>query len=641
MLKIVNSSGRTLSLPPDTVVPVERNNPLFNNDDEFLQDVSYTFFVPFSENSKLFFNLGHLVEMAADRLLIKDVSLYAGGTTLLKGNLRYSVEAEGFQINLEPNFAAINSLIKDIRLTEIRTSDGEFNFTTETFKARMLDSVKFPEKYPYIFFPVHNPGWAVNHFGDFEPFVNCFDFATQTFIPASLSTIAACPFFKVTHIIKEIAAYLGFTATGGIFTDPDFTNRCIYTRRAVFENQIRPCMDYMPNMLLSDFLKFLRQREHLAMDFDLITGELRIESFKSIKNAEAVDLTKYLSADGNQEKPAEQSFTVTLKSDEADEAFLVTDANEQQSYPPDFTLVAGDGKTKLELECGTTKLITGDAAIVPGAYYPSVNQGVIWSQAEYLIPSDLSYTDENDPTTVNNWPLRLFNYDGFLPVDGQFYPCATPHNLNEDDIDFYRFLNDSKRNKPVFYMPAVVFNQLRNTNKFTHRTSGGNFVTYLTEQISYNADADSGLFLVKLVTRLLNYQVDTKVAIYPKAPPVTIDDSKPYYYIAPLKAYFNPLLHGIDVLTVQLVGTAGNNYSVDPIANATNVKGAGGVPVTITAANPMANADPFEIRITQGIPKYILRFGIKTPFTKVGNYYMVSVLPYPPVFYRDFITIFF
>ncbi|MES2808785.1 MAG: hypothetical protein V4619_09190 [Bacteroidota bacterium] len=643
MLKIVNAEGRTLHLPADTKITVERNNPLFNDEDKFLQDVSYTFFVPFSDNSKIFFKLGHLVEKSNESTLMQGISFYAAGTTMLKGNIRYSVTDDGFDANLEPNFAAINALIKNIRLTELRMEDAEFGLSNAAFKARMLDTCVNPQKYPYIFFPVHNPRWNESGLSGSQPFVNYFDFASQAFFyNQSFGTpYIAAPFFKVTHILKEIAAYLGLTATGGYFTDPRYQNRCVYTRLSGLAGQIRPCMDYMPNMLVSDAVKFLRNREHLAIDPDLISGELRVESFKTIKDSEAVDLSAYLSTDGKQETPAQRSFTVTLKVDQQDEAFAATGEDGSSGYPPDYTLVAGDGETKQELDCGTTKLIDPADAIISDAFYPTVSQGFIWGSDTGNMPTDLAYTDENDPSTLNNWPLRLVDYAGFLPKGGKYFPCAQPHNLDEDDADFYRFLNDSKRIKPVFYMSPAMAAKLRVTGKFTHRTAGGNYVTYLAEQIAYDAGGDADRIPVKITGRVLSYEVNTKVSITPLAPPVE-HEGEIVYNLGVVKAYFDPLIHGISTLTLDIVGTTGNNFTAEPIVHPTNPRGAGGVGVTIVGAYPMATDDPFELRIRQGQPKYLLYQGQRTPFTKVGDYYTVTLNWFSePNFYRDFYTIFF
>lgn len=649
MLKIVNASGRTLHLPPDVVVTVERNNPLFNDPDKFLQDVSYSFTVPFSPNADLFFGFGRLVEKANDTYTMADISCYASGTTLIKGNIKYKVTASGYEANLQPNFAAINSLIKNIRLTEIRTEDAEYGFTQTTFEDRMLDTAMNPDKYPYIFFPVYNPDWYTASEIAHYDHVNHFDETTQRFVagpppgyPAAFN-YAQTPFFKLTYILKQIALYLGLTPAGDFFTYPAANKRVIHTRYALGYLEIMPCMTYMPNMLLSDFLKQL-QRDHMSIDPDLLTGEFRVTTFKNIKDSETViDLTGFLASEGEQEVPTGQSLRVTLKSDQSDANYANTDVEGAVTYPPTSTLIAGTGDTDLELECGTTK-----TRINPnGVTEPWLSQSVINGLGGGGTAGDINYTDPNDFTTLNNWQLRLLNYEGYLPVaGGGHYPSATAHELNDADADWYRFLNDSKRIKPIFYLPANIVATLRLGVKFTHKTSSGNYVTYIAEQIAYDAGADADRIPVKITGRVISYSDRTKVTIVPYAPPVS--DTAPSYNAGFIKAYFDPAIHGISDVKLEVFGYPGDTYSAGPITVPANIKGAGGkaVPVLWLTSAPyldLAHAVPLEFRICQGQPKYVLHRGLRYNFAKVGGYYTVTLDMWGEnqVHLPDFYTIFF
>lgn len=645
MLKIVNQYGRILELDPKQVISVDKFNPLFNDPSKLFQDISYPGTAPFSESNKLFFGMAHLVEAPnADynipaQFFCDEIQLAAG---LI--NFRIGSDPTGFEFNLEPNLTAVNSLLQTARMPEILTDDADYTMTGNyaAFEARMLDSAQNPDKYPYIFFPVANTAFSSNPAKAY-PFINFWNAVDQKFMAAPVTDtfIGVSPYWKLTYIIKQVASYLGFTVAGSFFTNPETKNLCIYTRYADGSADILPCMRYMPNILVTDFLKQIRERLHVAFDFDLRNQVLTVETFKSIKNSnELIDLSKWITTTIEQEVPTQQAYTVTLKSDQQDAAFIVTDVNGKNTYPALFTLVAGAGDTALELDCSTTKGVDLSLPGFPEAKYPLVNQSAFnagaWiTSGGISLPPDMNYTDITDSTTLNNWPLRLINYLGCQPVSsGGVSPNAEPYDLNDDDIDFYRFSNDSKRLIITAYMPASVLAGLNVTKKFTHRTAGLNFTKYILEQVSYDSPIDGDLIPVKLYARTLDYQATTKVTITPLTTGTTTTSTStvtvPQFSTGYIKAYFDPLLHGINQVNIQLVVTDPGVHQPDPITVSTTPKGTGGVSVPIIVDLSGAGGSPAgsatDIRVLQGQPKYYISAGIKTYFTKVANYYTAPIV---------------
>lgn len=617
-IRIVNDAGLVLDLAKDQVISMEENTLLFNPSDQFIQDFSMPGVAPFTDQNKLFFKQAHLIERK-NTWYIQPVTFYFENSTINKGNIRFAIREKGYEFNLEPNYTAMSALVTGIRMPEIRSGDanGTINNAAD-FAAMMLDSVKFPDKYPYIFFPVYNPGMATESQSGTWNFVNFYDPTIQAFRTAPLSEVdfnwnfGQVPFWKLGYIISQVCKYLGFTATGSYLTDPDTRNICVYTRYASKKQFIYPSMMYMPNMLVSDFLKQVREREHVTIDFNLATGEATVESLASIlRSKKVVDLTPYIGSVIEQEVPDGNGYKVTLKSDEQDANFKVT-VNDADTYPPLFQLIAGNGTTDIEMACSTTNVIDFSTPGIQGDRYPSVNQTIINFYNREGYPADIALQDPVDPTTLNNWPLRLIKYEGFkaIPGNGNF-PCAGPHDLGPDDEIYYRFMNDSKRLIITTELPATVLKALRKTEKYCFRTVGHNYVYFLIEQLKYDVRNDSELIETQIYARTINDDAGTKTTIQPVAN-ISTDDA----YWGIVKAYFDNGINGVDQVQVEFksVSTAPTaaTFTVGPITVPTNARGTGGIGVPIIKSGLIGAT---RLIVRQGKPKYVEHFGIKTAFT--------------------------
>lgn len=644
MLKIVNNAnGLVLELDPAQVISIEKNNPLFNDSDDFFQDISYSGTAPLSENNKLFINLAHLVETPNSEYNIP-VTSYIEEIPINAGILNFRIGQDDhgptIEFNLEINYTAINALVKNIKITEILSPDCFEVVSVASMEALMLDTVQFPEKYNYIFFPVYNPSFGDPDTGDSKYyFVNYFDDTTQSFKADKPSgtiggwNFAISPYFKLTYILAELCAYLGFNFQSGLISDPNYKNMCIYTRQRadiLLPNFTPPqlyffarSMRHMPSMLINDFLKQIRDRLHLVFDFDSSTGIASVETFSSIvANADTTDLTPYIDVNEEEEVPENTGSTVTLKSDEQDARFKVT-SNGQDSYPALFQLKSGDGSNVVELDCSTTQLVeeafTGRSYCATDQF--TYNYGTINDQVG-------SISNNLDATTWNDWPLRLIRFTGYKPsILGKYFPYSEPVNLDDNDKKFYRFQNDSKRLIISAHFPPTVLVNLKMTKKYCYKTPGLNYQEFIIEKIMYDLNVEQDLIPAKLYVRTLNAEINTRVSIQPINNPTT----SPYTF-GLIKAYFDNGVHGIDQLNVQVAATGAavghNAYTVDPIVVPTTVKGTGGQIIPIIMVN-QAGADiellTAQIRITQGNPKYVEHRGVKYNFNWSGSFWYVDI----------------
>lgn len=638
MFKIVNNQAQVLELDPSATVTVDKNQPLFSESKELIPDFAAHSTAPFTEPNKIFFKHAQLAETPGSAYT-QPATSYCEEAPLSKGNITANIGTNGFEFNLEPDFAAITSLTKGIRLPQIRTDDALTFANAAEFEAMMMDTVVNPDKYPFIFFPVHNPG-ASDIPAEYKyDFVNYFNPATQQFQarpPAGWDEhlqfdFGQTPFFKLSYILQKLVEYLGYTAEGDVFTDPKLKNICIYTRISSIRYTINPSMRYMPNMLISDFLQQLLDGKHLAVNFDNNRGVATFYTFAGIlRNSKKTDITPYIGTVIEQQTPKAKGYAVTLKSDEQDVNFKVV-LNGQDTYPPLYRLTAGDGSTGVELDCSTTKGVDLGSPGVIGAKYVSVSQGIT-SFRFNIMPADINQTDPDDPTTLNNWPLRLVNFTGWTALTGGgHYPCSEPVDLNDDDALYYRFQNDHKKLIiPCWFPPSVLAN-LNMAERYTYQTAGLNYVDFILEKVSYDIRLNDAIVAAKLYVRTINFDVNTRVSIQPVGPNIP---TAPYTF-GRMRAYFDNSLNGFDQLNIEVVptgdGIGHNLYLVTPIINPTNYKGAGGTSSAIII-DPAALGtwDPYlidfaEVRISQGNPKFMEHLGTRRYFAWSGTYWYVPI----------------
>jgi len=658
MFKIVNTQGLVLELDPDEKITVEKNDPLFNDADKLLQDKSQSFKVPATENNKRFMKLAHLAEVNNSAYRQAVQVLYKGDVFLI-GNLKCSVVEGNYEPNLEPNLVAINPLIKGIVMTDIPSNDSFLNIAPggnpnggdpvnfEEFDAFMLDTVVNPEKYPFYFLPVQNKVIVLDDL--FLPYewVNYFDKTAQRF--RSFNAIES-PFYKLPYMLKVIAGYLGLTPVGSFFSDPNWETVCIYTTQVTTIFYVLESMKYMPGIQLSEFLKQIRERFHICIDINLTTNEFTVETFKSISQSKARDISKWVT-DYDQELPEAVYNKITLKTDEQDQAFAVT-IDETTTYPALYQLTVGDGTTAdVTLDAGTLKGIDLSTADVRGERFCQVNQfnyrdGVCANGHGDDYP-DLSFSAKlSDYRQFNLRFIRFLGYNEIAP--GVFYPESGPIELNDNDIAWNQFVNDSKRLTITANVPPAELATWKTTDKITIKTPGYNYIDLIIEKFSYDIGPNTDLVPVKIYARTLNFEPETTITI------TTINsapDSDFAYtdgsirVVKLVKAYFDPALHGITQVDFDFVVTefpdVYGQYKSKPVLTPTNAKGAGGIPAYVYLVKN-GDAGPAEIRVRSGHPKYLSINGQRFNFLPRDGYYYVSVTAYNDgIFFNDYYTIFY
>jgi hypothetical protein len=681
MIRIVNSAGKELDLNTNRelgevlTITIEKNNPLFNDADKLLQDISYPFKAPFNENNTIFFKHARLEEIGTDAYSVPVYS-QIGNVRFNAGNIVFNISPTGYECNLEINLAALSDLIKNTRITELIVNDGQIFADNDALEAHMLDTAQFPENYNWVYIPVVNDKFGdrkhSNEAGTANSMVNMFlmgGYTARNLNPGGGTfgySWAQSPFYKVKYLLKLIADFFDFKLEGAILTDPAFEQLCIYTRRSDSYLTRNHSPAYFPNMTIGEVLKQLRERKHLSIDFDLARKVLTVESFNSIYTSKkATDLTEYISLNIEQQAPTEKGYTVSLMPDDQDDGFNETTAD-YLIRKPLSKITIGEGLTEIKLACTTTNAVDyarPDLGIFISNRFPLVSQAT-FNTHEFTRgiphgnkddPNDknvdyargIGFADVNDPTTLNNWPLRLIRYEGWTEIfDGSFSPNGYNDELDATDIQFYRFLNDSKRLIITVYIPANILAGMRTTDKYTYKTAGGNYVYLIIEKFVYDIGLDSDRVPVKIYARILTIKSSTKFSISTAINPLEVGDiEKPKSYML-IKAYFNPEIHGVTQVTVEPRFTASPPqyaWSGGIITIPATSKGTGGRAI-VSGLNisslPIGDYSPIEIRIKEGKPKYLQFSSYTWNFVDHGDYSSVIFDPNSEVkFYGAFYII--
>lgn len=613
MLKITNQYGQSLELNKNTSITVERINPLFSTDDSFIQDVTYNATAGLTPNNIRFISSGHLVE-AKTAAYEMPVQVFVSDFQFYKALFTYKIVKNQIEYVMKVNFGSIVSKIKTTYLSDIYTDDAiRLNVPeTNSLQQLMLDSCRYPDRYPFAFFPVKNPAWRTSPDQNTSPWINEWDHAGQKFV-AHYEVLQAgiAPFYKLSYILKKIFAYLKLDVGGEAFSSKEFNEIYIYTRNLpkffVFESSLT----YMPKMYIIDFLKQIKDRLKLSMDFDLMTATVLVETAETVMASDCIDISSYVETIDEISTSEKKGYRVTLKADDSDlVANIGTEENELFVSP--FSLVVGNGENKLELEVGTLSQV---------------------DEAQYSYPAVDQQFDDNyvgSGTEVTEFQLRLICFKGMKVLPGnKFFPEATGMPLTIDDAGWYRFLNDSKKVVITAKIPPRILANLKSTSKIGAISDKGTFFYALQEKNTYSiGNVNSERISVKIDARPLVADYKTKAFLDSNAP-LTQDNGVIFKY----KGYWNPEQTSMKSFYIQATSPTKpeNVFDQSPVDAPTDDGGVGGTIGNIyhISGDLVLNID-VELRLfSTAVPQYFIANGYKGSFTYVNGYH---VLNWPSVF---------
>jgi len=610
MLQFINRLGFTADLYPDTSITIERNNPLFIDNDKFFEDITYDFTMPATENNKEFFGSGHLIE-ALNSVYELEVQTIYGGAPFYAGVMAYTVVGGEFSATLKINFGALATSIQNVKMCEIFTDDALPNDYTAAFMKTVCQN---PSEYPFSFFPIYNEKWdktgGTTHFT-----INNWDHAAQEFSLIGVTSrdyTASCPFWKLKHYIIKTMKYLGFECTGDFINDSESDKIYIYTRLSP-ALKIYGSTIFLPGQLkISDFLKLVKERFNICFSFDLFSGTVNVQSGNSLLSSnKVINISDFIEDITEIRTPEQDGYTITLKADDQDELFKDPINTDETKYIPTNKVIVGNGAEEIEIQSSTLK-----SKLVADYSMPTTKQQV------YIVPYD----------EIPNYPLRVLKYNGMKSVaGGKFFPEALPMELDMSDTTWYRFRNDSKPLKVTAKLPLYLLMQINPSVKLAITSKENAYSTTIIEKITFNIEDKEAEYIEATIDChpvVANYS--TPVTIEPFTTTLEEDKARPKF-----KALFDYSTTGLDEIEIELYYPNGKTGTeayaprtdIGKILKTTDKGGANGYVVNMPLVYvPHGEEDDTELRIRKGTPKYIIQNGIKRMFTSASGYVFIKSL---------------
>lgn len=607
MIEIRNGRGEVAELYPDTSISIERNNPLFNDKDDFFEDITYSFKMPASDQNKMFFNWGHLVETPNTEYFI-EVQCVVSGYVFYAGSIRFGFIGGDFDVLLLINFGSVAERLKTVFLNELYTADA----IAGPFNANFMKTVcENPESYPFSFFPVRNNDWrfdndqgvvynTVNVWSDFfqnftmEPENDGFGYKT----PQSA-------YFKLSYILQKIMQYLGFRTAGTWLDDIENHRIYLYNRIRVPDFLFDSSYYYPEGYTIAEFLKNLRNdpRISLAISFDVFNGVAMMEKASHVITSDQVlDLSGYISNVQEITVDKKNGYTISLKPDAGDALF-----KDGTSSVATNKIVIGKGENPVELECSTLKeeKIDNERSIPITKQTLNARSGI-------------------------KQVMRFLYYPGMKTLsNSKVFPQAYPMELKLSDAEWYRFMNDGKKLKLMGDIPVDILHSMKSVGKIGFRTAEGTYQVAVQEKVEYSHTNENSEFVpTTFEARTIVASYDTQVSIAPVSS--TDKDGKVGF-----KAFYKNIA-GISEITVDVFFPAntvvfnpgtGTNITIGADLNLKAVlkqstdDGRGGghvVYLDLPKVNGLPNNGEVRVSI---VPRYLIFEGKKNLFTQHSSGY--------------------
>jgi hypothetical protein len=624
MLEIINQKGQVLQFSDDVSIPVERNNMLFNDGDKLTQDVVYPFDAPLSHANKLFIKHGHLVDADNDVYTIK-VQAFTQSQVLFDGNLVYTIKGDKINATLKPNFAGLAAKVANSRLNQIDFADQQEYLSGTALATLMKNTCLNPDDYGFIFVPLWNTrlGLSFPSNPSSNPYVNQFNTATNVFAventaPGYVYNTNAqnTPFLKLLYVLKSIGKVLGFNnITGNWQNSPEakttytYNLRHLYTTIGATLNMQYDTHSFgymLPNMTIAEFLKAARIRFNLSFDFDSTKGEFKIENFEGALNQPIIDINDYLEAVSEINIPAEKGYQISLKVDEKDTAWN-TGTVDDPKYLPNYDLLIGDAKEKIEIPAGTLR---------------NHQQGLYKSIASQLLKDDI-IANNNEYNDANNFDLRFFKYDGYLHIESdKFWPQSSALDIDLQKAKLYSYLNSAKQYRLAANIPSTVILQITGTSIISFVSKEGAYVKAIVEKIRYDLKSKQQYIKSEIICRSLNMREKSK--------PILRDNfaviNTTTYKVLSYKSNFKGLLPIITIHTTSFVDTI--NLTTSKNMEPCDVYGIGGQDQLCYQPTDLNTYlyDTIVFTINQGVPKFLIFLAKKAAFAlQLDGTYVASM----------------
>lgn len=475
MIEIVNDSGMMLDLSENFGLTIERNNPLFLNGDDFFQDITYPGKAPLTENNKIFIGLGQLAERDIYRYELP-VSVYVDSTPYFSGTFAYDIEGSEINFFLKVGYGDIAELCEKTKLNDLKYN-GDLGITY----AMKQDSIVNPDNYPYSFFPIWHETEKVEELAEAgQPvtyFTNPYDFVNQVkyeWKEPDPKPWRDLPHFKLSHILREAVKFLGFTASGNFFADPQIKN--LYIVNLQFTRPPRDGEEQsVPHITISELFTALKQRFRVNVTFDHLNRRAIFSTPNVLLNSlEYIDISDFPTSIPAIKTPDRFSYKIE------------GDQQESDFNPPNHITITDPNRPGLPEEEVTVKISTmRQFTNTEDNYsYPATSLPFLTGRAINPAPENTLWRTPYD--SDRHSAVHLVSYSGLTEVSpGKYFPTAYPVSFSLTDGDWYVFLNDSKMIQLRAYLPPYLLAMIDPYQKIGFLTKENLLMVGIIEKMEY------------------------------------------------------------------------------------------------------------------------------------------------------------
>lgn len=595
----------------DGTLTADFNSTLFNQQSEFLGSYSYPGTMPLEPNRALIRNAHYINSSNKQRTInammwlgatpFKQVKLYF---TIENGTINYNLY---YDLSLISNLLKTLKLFQ----TSDLSGELIFESTAALKDYMTATTTGTKGQYPMVFFPFKNDGAYIDAAYEFEPAFNSAisytsgqkftylpngqiyevtattsagetpistpakfnnltssysdnafpaskiinrwelaDDGSSSFIVDTASPVrqTQSPAFYLVYVLQRVAAFLGFTLEGDWLNDDDANKIVIWSNAPIGTVEVIPDFAFfMPDVLLTDFLKTCRTEFGLLISPDPLRGVLVVESIKNIeRRSEVVDLSGVQTVSYRETGTQAQSFVITQGYDDKDSAW----SDSEKKTP--LQLAIGDlahsvQQTDIAMASAQTKMIQEQSAVPIFESSPIVsNWRIPWIKMPVVGSTPMDQISTIKYADTHSFGLRFLIYHGMTEDDsGYLYPYASNDNLNQNlesfsDFtlsldalpgsslnikDYYTFLLNSKPFEMVFELWPWQFMQITSNKRVFVKDFNQAKVECLIDQVS----ADFTNNKEKIVAKLTLYP-----RIWPDndaevLPPVVVPTPPPPY----------------------------------------------------------------------------------------------------------------
>lgn len=309
-------NGEFIDLGSRPVISIDEESPIFDNA-SIQGGYSFPFNLPITNRNRRIFQFPERIEKSGPMVIDQDFELFHSGLIRASGIITITGTDILYQAYLVVNSGDFAGKIKDKKLNEVDFGGSR----------AWVNQVEFTQEDNFTLFPIYNPEYLTGLAGYNWP-LNEFKLNHYTgglFVVTGTFAISPYPF--ISYVVKQIMNQYGFRILENVLvTDPELKKVVLYSSfdATKIETTYTPTLvqvgtdpftnepieelvdvattsramdtfdlaESMPDVLISDFILWLRNRFNIAFIFDKFNNVRIIRRDKFVSQNASIDITE-------------------------------------------------------------------------------------------------------------------------------------------------------------------------------------------------------------------------------------------------------------------------------------------------------------------------------------------------------------